>query len=188
MLYFVIISACSSKRTHNVSGNSELQEPDFVKRKLSDVCETQIESSQEDNNPNQEDSARSNILMLKSSDCIRFLEYTNHSASNSSVRYPEDDELVIRAEYGDQRTLSYLPVSSTFADIMKNIDKAYNLTPGSYTLHYLDDEDEWMILIDEQDWVNCLIHWTITGTKTIQVLVQHPPRRRYSKITYDRNN
>lgn len=69
----------------------------------------------------------------------------------------DNDELIIEAEYEDQRALLYLPVSSKLAGIKKHIDDKYKLGSGRYKLHFLDFENDWIRLDDDRDWESCII-------------------------------
>lgn len=132
LILFLTVSASKLKHINDDDDVSECQEPRVVKRKLSDLCESGIDSNEADNRENQEQSA-----------------YIN------SLRCPGNNELVIEAEYGDDRTLLNLLIPSNVADIKKNIDEKYKLGPGSYKLQFLDFEDEWICLDDDRDWESC---------------------------------
>lgn len=94
------------------------------------------------------------------------------SANSNSLRCPGNNELIIEAEYGDDRTLLYLPISSKVEDIKRIIDDKYKLGSGSYKLQFLDFEDEWIRLDDDGDWESCIMSWGISGTQTIQLRVK----------------
>ncbi|GKE10359.1 hypothetical protein Tco_1413910, partial [Tanacetum coccineum] len=138
---------CTLKHESNVGGISEWQRAISVKRKFSELCESQMDSNQEDNR--------------------------EHSGNSSnSLRYSGNNEVIIEAEYEDQRILLHLPISSKVADIKKHIDDKYKLCSGCYILQFLDFEDEWIRLDDDGDWESCIISWRTACTQTIRVRVQ----------------
>ncbi|GJY11623.1 hypothetical protein Tco_0380932 [Tanacetum coccineum] len=112
------------------------------KRKLNDSCE------------NQEDNTES----------------SNHSVSGNSVTFLGNGKVVIKAEYGDHRTLLYLPSSSKLVDIKQNIDEKFKLSRGSYTLEYFVKSD-WRTLYNNEDWDTCIITWRILGSPAIRLRV-----------------
>ncbi|GKD06938.1 transposon ty3-G gag-pol polyprotein [Tanacetum coccineum] len=96
---------------------------------------------------------------------VRTLKHESNVAGISewkraiSVNRKFSELLIIEAEYGDQRILLHLPISSKVADIKKHIDDKYKLCSGCYILQFLDFEDKWIRLDDDGDWESCIISW-----------------------------
>ncbi|GJY43281.1 NIN-like protein [Tanacetum coccineum] len=92
----------------NLLGRLGWQLTNFVKRKLSDVYESESDSN--DDSPNQ-------------------------------------DILIINAEYADDVFRIHLPVSlATLAVVKEEINKRCKLNLGTCKLKYLDEDEEWILM------------------------------------------
>lgn len=101
-----------------------------MKRKLSDFCETETESTGESS--------------ASSMNC--------HTSPASSS---DKDILIIKAEFEDDLIVFHLPVSSaTLAAVEKEIDEGFDLN-GSYTLRYLHFTKVWVMMVCDRHEISC---------------------------------
>ncbi|GJW78634.1 NIN-like protein [Tanacetum coccineum] len=115
---------------------SPLQLRKFVKRKLSDMSESQ---------------------RCESSD-----EASSRSGSGDSDTYPNRDTMTVKAEYGDDLIAFHIPASAaTLTALKKETWEGFELNNVSYELAYLDNVNDFILLNSDEELrvapLSCLI-------------------------------
>nr|GEU65787.1 hypothetical protein [Tanacetum cinerariifolium] len=128
----------TNENAENLTG---WQLTNFVKRKLSDVCESESDSN--DDSPNQ-------------------------------------DILIINAEYADDVFRIHLPISlATLAVVKEEINKRCKLNPGTCKVKYLDEDEDWILMTSDAHLRRCISCWrSLDASSLLEASSMHSPAKK----------
>ncbi|GKB21057.1 hypothetical protein Tco_0854980 [Tanacetum coccineum] len=82
--------------------------------------------------------------------CEEKLSDVYESESNSNDDSPNQDILIINAEYADDVFIIHLPISLATLDVVKEeINKRCKLNPRPCKLKYLNENEEWILMTSD---------------------------------------
>ncbi|KAL3329896.1 hypothetical protein AABB24_033986 [Solanum stoloniferum] len=81
-------------------------------------------------------------------------------------------QITVKASYmEDKIRFKFAPSAGCF-QLYEEVAKRFKLQIGTFHLHYLDDEEEWVMLVNDADLNECLEILDILGTRNVKILVQ----------------
>ncbi|KAI3700344.1 hypothetical protein L2E82_44970 [Cichorium intybus] len=94
------------------------------------------------------------------------------SPKNEMLFGDEGNKLTIKATYKEDTVrFKYDPLSGWF-QLYEEIGKRFKIERGTFQLKYKDDEQEWVLLVCESDWNECLEILDFVGTRSVKFLVR----------------
>jgi hypothetical protein len=87
------------------------------------------------------------------------------------------DGMKVKAMFGDSKMRMSLQPHSRLIDLRREIAKRFgmdNVLTNNFSLKYLDDDQEWVLLTCDADLVECIQVYKSSLKETIRILVQHP--------------
>ncbi|XP_059305138.1 protein NLP8-like [Lycium ferocissimum] len=96
------------------------------------------------------------------------------NGSSSSSRRVEDggSPITVKATYKEDKIRFKFEPSAGCFQLYEEVAKRYKLQTGTFQLQYLDDEEEWVMLVNDSDLNECLEILNILGTRSVKFLVQ----------------
>ncbi|KAM7266527.1 hypothetical protein ACFE04_004424 [Oxalis oulophora] len=95
-----------------------------------------------------------------------------HDCSSSSLNR---SIITIRATYKDETIRFKFDPSAGCFQLYEKVGKKLNLQNGTFQLKYLDDEDEWVMLVSDSDLQECVEVMEYLGTHKVKFLVRDVP-------------
>ncbi|XP_009601595.1 protein NLP9-like [Nicotiana tomentosiformis] len=80
--------------------------------------------------------------------------------------------ITIKATYKEDRIRFKFEPSAGCFQLYEEVAKRFKLQTGEFQLEYLDDEEEWVMLVNEEDLHECLEILDSLGTHSVKFLVQ----------------
>ncbi|XP_016452744.2 protein NLP9-like [Nicotiana tabacum] len=80
--------------------------------------------------------------------------------------------ITIKATYKEDRIRFKFEPSAGCFQLYEEVAKRFKLQTGAFQLEYLDDEEEWVMLVNEEDLHECLEILDSLGTRCVKFLVQ----------------
>ncbi|XP_073158434.1 protein NLP9-like [Henckelia pumila] len=81
-------------------------------------------------------------------------------------------KLTVKAIYKDDMIrFKFEPAAGCF-ELHEEVGKRFNLVTGQFQLRYLDDEEEWVMLVNDSDLQECVEMLSFLGTRTVKFLVR----------------
>lgn len=81
-------------------------------------------------------------------------------------------KITVKAIYKDDMIrFKFEPASGCF-ELHEEVGKRFNLVTGEFQLRYLDDEEEWVMLVNDSDLQECVEMLSFLGTRTVKFLVR----------------
>ncbi|XP_057958020.1 protein NLP9-like isoform X2 [Malania oleifera] len=111
----------------------------------------------------------------------------NHSSSSQSFEGPKQSKtkpnfvadsgsrITVKATYKDDMIRFKFEPSAGYSQLYGEIAKRFKLQTGTFQLKYLDDEEEWVMLMSDADLRECLEVLDYIGTRTVKFLVRDMP-------------
>lgn len=111
-----------------------------------------------------------------------------HGSTSSSPCFEDEKSLKVKTSSEDNG--SKITVKATYKEDMirfkfdpsagcfqlyEEVAKRFKLQTGAFQLKYLDDEEEWVMLVSESDLQECLEIMEYVGTRTVKFLVRDTP-------------
>ncbi|XP_004244743.2 protein NLP9-like [Solanum lycopersicum] len=99
---------------------------------------------------------------------------SSHSSGERKHTTAEDggSQITVKASYvKDKIRFKFEPSAGCF-QLYEEVAKRFKLQIGTFQLHYLDDEEEWVMLVNDADLNECLEILDILGTRNVKFLVQ----------------
>ncbi|KAK9059143.1 hypothetical protein SSX86_021762 [Deinandra increscens subsp. villosa] len=106
---------------------------------------------------------------------------SSSSPSFSGLKNPkvvscdEGSKLTVKATYKEDTVRFKFEPSSGWFQIYEEVAKRFKLQMGTFQLKYRDDEEEWVLLVCESDWIECLEILEFLGTRSVKFLVRDAP-------------
>ncbi|XP_065865723.1 protein NLP9 isoform X2 [Euphorbia lathyris] len=99
-------------------------------------------------------------------------------AKNLKVKSIYDDsglKMTVKAKYKEEAVRFKFEVSAGCFQLYEEVAKRFKLQNGTFQLRYLDDEDEWVMLVNDSDLQECVEILDSVGTRTVKFLVRDIP-------------
>ncbi|KAG8375929.1 hypothetical protein BUALT_Bualt09G0010100 [Buddleja alternifolia] len=111
-----------------------------------------------------------------------------NDSSSSSKSFGQRQNCKIEASYGDSG--SKISIKATYKEdtirfkfepaagclqLYEEVAKRFKLQTGQFQLKYLDDEEEWVMLVSDSDLHECLEIMDFSGTRNVKFLVRDVP-------------
>ncbi|XP_068665732.1 protein NLP9-like [Aristolochia californica] len=102
--------------------------------------------------------------------------FTRHEQSNRELCTRDDGCLVsIKATYNEDTVRFKFRVNLGCLQLFEEIGKRFRLPSGSFQLKYLDDEDEWVMLVSDSDLQECVEVLESAGSHSVKISVRDLP-------------
>ncbi|XP_039043406.1 protein NLP8-like [Hibiscus syriacus] len=111
-----------------------------------------------------------------------------HRSSSSSQSFEEAEDtkpktisadssskITVKATYKDDTVRFKFKPSSGCFQLYEEVAKRFKIQYGTFQLKYLDDEDEWVLLVSESDLQECLEILEYVGTRAVKFQVRDIP-------------
>lgn len=96
--------------------------------------------------------------------------------SKAKVGFEDGDtRITVKATYkGDTIRFKFEPSAGCF-QLHVEVGKRFKLQTGTFQLKYLDDEEEWVMLVSDSDLEECLEILDLVGSRNVKFLVRDVP-------------
>ncbi|KAJ4846696.1 hypothetical protein Tsubulata_027181 [Turnera subulata] len=84
-------------------------------------------------------------------------------------------KISVKASYKEDTIRFKFEPSAGCFQLYEEVAKRFKLQNGAFQLKYLDDEEEWVLLVSESDFQECLDIMEYAGTRTVRFLVRDTP-------------
>ncbi|KAI3756619.1 hypothetical protein L1987_56441 [Smallanthus sonchifolius] len=84
----------------------------------------------------------------------------------------EGFKLTVKATYKEDTVRFKFEPTSGWFQLYEEVAKRFKIQTGTFQLKYRDDEEEWVLLVCESDWNECLEILDFLGTRTVKFLVR----------------
>lgn len=105
-----------------------------------------------------------------SSSCRSFAEH-KHSKAEMSFE-TSSSRLTVKATYKDDTIRFKFDTSLGCFQLYEEVARRFKLQTGTFQLKYLDDEEEWVMLVSDEDLQECLEILDFLGTRSVKFLVR----------------
>ncbi|XWS13181.1 hypothetical protein CRYUN_Cryun36dG0015500 [Craigia yunnanensis] len=170
-------------------GNLKLEDSDchFVSRSSSslaaaDEMDTQMEGDDRIVEPNHQptsssmtDSSNSSGSMLHgSSSSSRSFEEAKNSKLKT-ICVDSSSKITVKATYKEDTVRFKFEPSAGCFQLYEEVAKRFKIQNGTFQLKYLDDEEEWVMLVSDSDLQECLEILEYVGTRNVKFQVHDVP-------------
>jgi hypothetical protein len=102
-------------------------------------------------------------------------EERKHSEEKTSFG-DGDLKITVKARYReDIIRFKFDPSAAGCFQLYEEVSKRFKLQTGTFQLKYLDDEEEWVLLVSDSDLLECLEIMEYVGTRSVKFLVRDTP-------------
>lgn len=116
----------------------------------------------------------SGSMMHGSSSCSQSFENQKHSKAKSTC-VDSGSKMIVKASYrGDTIRFKFDPSAGCF-QLYEEVATRFKLQNGTFQLKYLDDEEEWVMLVNDSDLQECIEILHDIGTCCVKFLVRDVP-------------
>ncbi|KAK6122862.1 hypothetical protein DH2020_043388 [Rehmannia glutinosa] len=84
-------------------------------------------------------------------------------------------KLVVKATYKEDTIRFKFEPTAGCVQLYEEVAKRFNLQMGQFQLKYLDDEEEWVMLVSDSDLRECLEILDFVGTRNVKFMVRDVP-------------
>ncbi|WCJ41283.1 Plant regulator RWP-RK family protein [Euphorbia peplus] len=84
-------------------------------------------------------------------------------------------KITVKAKYKEEAVRFKFEVSAGCFQLYEEVAKRFKLQNGTFQLRYLDDEEEWVMLMSDSDLQECVEILDSVGTRTVKFLVRDIP-------------
>lgn len=116
----------------------------------------------------------SGSTMPGSSSSSMSFEEEKHSKVKSSCA-DSGSKIIVKATYGEDTIRFKFEPSVGCFQLYEEVAKRFKLQNGTFQLKYLDDEEEWVMLVSDSDLQECLEILDDAGTRSVKFLVRDMP-------------
>ncbi|KZV50822.1 hypothetical protein F511_09880 [Dorcoceras hygrometricum] len=119
------------------------------------------------------DSSNRSITMMSgsSSSSGTFGEKTSEKIFEGSCG-DSGTKITVKAIYkNDMIRFKFEPAAGCF-ELHEEVGKRFNLVTGEFQLRYLDDEEEWVMMVNDSDLQECVEMFSVLGTRTVKFSVR----------------
>ncbi|KAM0001488.1 putative transcription factor Nin-like family [Helianthus debilis subsp. tardiflorus] len=105
---------------------------------------------------------------------------SSSSPSFSGLKHPksktllcdEGSKLTVKATYKEDTVRFKFEPTSGWFQLYEEVAKRFKIQTGTFQLKYKDDEEEWVLLVCESDWNECVEVLEFLGTRTVKFIVR----------------
>nr|XP_016455855.1 PREDICTED: protein NLP9-like [Nicotiana tabacum] len=133
-----------------------------------------IEHNQASSSAMTDSSNGSESMMNGSSSSSRSRGARNHSKVEANFG-DSGSTITVKATYKEDTTRFKFEPSAGCFQLYEEVAKRFKLQTGTFQLKYLDDEEEWVMLVNDADLHECLEILDFVGGRTIKFLVRDTP-------------
>lgn len=102
--------------------------------------------------------------------------FAEHKHSKAEMSFESSSsKLTVKATYKDDTIRFKYDMSSGCFQLYEEVAKRFKLQTGTFQLKYLDDEEEWVMLVNDADLLECLEILDFLGTRSVKFLVRDAP-------------
>ncbi|CAJ1933363.1 unnamed protein product [Sphenostylis stenocarpa] len=171
----------SSQKASNWAKTQDCPEQTCSISLVTDEVEVGVDGGEgidEHNHPNSSSTTNSSngsgSMMHGSSSCSQSLENQKHSKVKSTC-VDSGSKMIVKASYrGDTIRFKFDPSAGCF-QLYEEVATRFKLQNGSFQLKYLDDEEEWVMLVSDSDLQECIEILNDIGTRCVKFLVRDVP-------------
>lgn len=116
-------------------------------------------------------SSGSGSMMNGSSSSSRSFVERKHSKTDASFG-DSSSKLTVKATYKDDTIRFKFDPCAGCLQLYEEISKRFTLQLGAFQLKYMDDEEEWVMLVSDADLQECLEILDFLGTRSVKFLVR----------------
>ncbi|GMY32603.1 protein NLP8-like [Fagus crenata] len=116
----------------------------------------------------------SGSMIHGSSASSQSFEEQKHSKVKTS-RVDSGSKIIVKATYREDTIRFKFEPSAGCFQLYEEVAKRFKLQNGTFQLKYLDDEDEWVMLVTDLDLQECLEILDDMGTRSVKFLVREKP-------------
>ncbi|CAI8592185.1 unnamed protein product [Vicia faba] len=132
----------------------------------------------ERNNPTSssltDSSSASGSIMHESSSSYQNFKNQKQSKAKSTV-VDSGTKIIVKATYGEDTVRFKFDPSTGCFKLYEEVAARFKLQYGTFQLKYLDDEEEWVMLVNDSDLQECLEILNDMGTRNARFLVRDMP-------------
>ncbi|KAK8510434.1 hypothetical protein V6N13_100455 [Hibiscus sabdariffa] len=99
-------------------------------------------------------------------------------AKNSEVKticVDSSSKITVKATYKDDTVRFKFDLTAGCFELYEEVARRFKLQTGTFQLKYLDDEDEWVMLVSDSDLQECLEVMEYVGTRNVKFQVRDVP-------------
>lgn len=115
----------------------------------------------------------SSIMHVSSSSSHSFEEGQYSKERTSS--HDSGSKVTVKATYKDDTIRFKFEPSAGCFQLYEEVSVRFKLQNGTFQLKYLDDEDEWVMLVSDSDLQECLEIMEYVGTRSVKFLIRDVP-------------
>ncbi|KAL4632280.1 hypothetical protein ACB092_04G038500 [Castanea dentata] len=139
-----------------------------------DVDDGIVEHNQPSSSGMTDSSNGSSSMIRGSSSSSQSFEEQKYSKVKTSC-VDSGSKIIVKATYReDTIRLKFEPSAGCF-QLYEEVGKRFKLQNGTFQLKYLDDEEEWVMLVTDSDLQECLEILDDIGTRSVKLLVRDMP-------------
>ncbi|KAJ0594675.1 putative transcription factor Nin-like family [Helianthus annuus] len=94
------------------------------------------------------------------------------NAKSDPISCDEGSKLTVKATYKEDTVRFKFDPTSGWFQLYDEVAKRFKIQTGTFQLKYKDDEEEWVLLVCESDWNECLEILDFQGTRTVKFIVR----------------
>ncbi|KAL5543213.1 hypothetical protein UlMin_010923 [Ulmus minor] len=113
-------------------------------------------------------------MMNGSSSSSQSFEECKHPKAKASC-VDGESKIIVKATYKEDMVRFKFDTSGGCLQLYEEIAKRFKLQNGTFQLKYLDDEEEWVMLVNDMDLQECLEILDEVGTHSVKFLVRDVP-------------
>lgn len=117
------------------------------------------------------DSTNESALMNSSSSSSRSFDEKSPTKAETSCG-DSGSKITVKATYKEDMIRFKFEPSSGCSELYEQVSKRFGLETGQFQLKYLDDEKEWVMLVNDSDLHECLEILEFVGTRTVKFMVR----------------
>lgn len=139
-----------------------------------DVDDGIVEHNQPSSSGMTDSSNGSSSMMRGSSSSSHSFEEQKYSKVKTSC-VDSGSKIIVKATYREDTVrFKFEPLAGCF-QLYEEVGKRFKLQNGTFQLKYLDDEEEWVMLVSDSDLQECLEILDDIGTRSVKLLVRDMP-------------
>ncbi|KAL8196110.1 hypothetical protein R6Q57_025110 [Mikania cordata] len=94
------------------------------------------------------------------------------NSKSDALSCDEGSKLTVKATYKEDTIRFKFEPTSGWFQLYEEVAKRFKIQTGTFQLKYRDDEEEWVLLVCESDWNECLEILDFLGTRSVKFLVR----------------
>ncbi|XP_076936408.1 protein NLP9-like isoform X1 [Bidens hawaiensis] len=147
--------------------------PCFLSQNLSSMANgDDMDTSMVDDHDHNPSTSSSNGSMMNGSSSSSPSIGGLKTSKRDMLSCDEGSKLTVKATYKEDTVRFKFEPTSGWFQLYEEVAKRFKIQAGTFELKYRDDEEEWVLLVCESDWNECLEILDFLGTRTVKFLVR----------------